>query len=319
MKTKIQLAMKACEPTSPAPTATMMKFNDGMMTTYGGTFCVQIPCDVDAECAISPDTLLTFFRKPRKQVVYSLNKGKLLIRQGREKVSIPCMANEEMPIIDVFRKERPVKSFVKQKAMKAMLECINPAEMRGCLQGMCLRGGLALATDGKVVLAMVSGLPKFVTCVVPVATLKFLSSLDEAVSGFATDESYIKFFFPSGMTVCSRTISAADYPDVKALINAGGTPLDMHPDLLKELNGIKCGGITVTEKGIGYKSEDGKSFGDIEMPTEGRFAFSVNKKRFDLMMSLTNNNRIFITETPCAIHADGGKFFKMTLAQMIIR
>jgi hypothetical protein len=293
----------------------MMKLSGGKMTTFGGTFCIQIPCDVDVDCVINPAVLLTFFRKDRTKVTYAVTGNRMVVKQGREKVSIPCMESEKMPIIDVFREHSPVSNFLKPKALKAMLECINPSESRGCLQGLCIQGGLAVATDGKVVLAMLSGLPKKVDCVLPVDTVKLLSTLDESPSGVACESGNIKFVFPSGMTVCSRTILSDGYPNVKTVINATGEVLDMHPDLTEELKGIKCDTITVTEKGIGYRAEDGVSFGEIELPTPGRFSFSADKKLFDLLMSLTKDSRIFITSFPAAIHADGGKFFKMTLAQ----
>ena len=313
MQNKIKLAMRACVDNSPSRTAKMMKFHDGNLITYGGTFCVKIPCGVDVDCAFLPDTLLTFFRKERTNVTYAVSKNRLVVKQGREKVMIPCLSGSEMPIIDVFKEPTPVTKFLKRKALKSLIECIDPASDAFYFQGLCLRKGLAMATDRKAMLAMVSGLPKKVHCVLPIDALKFLATVDDEVTGVAFNEQHIKFVFTSGMTMCSRIISADEVPDVRHIINAEGETISLHPDLLEELKGIKSHAISVTESGIGYKSEDGKSFGDIELKTKGSFAFSVNKRQFDLLMSLTIDNKITISSR--AVHANGKKFFRMALVQ----
>lgn len=318
MRSKIMLAMRACEPNSASPTANMMKFHDGNLVTYGGTFCVQIPCPVDAECAFIPQALLAFFRKDREKVTYTLSGDKLTVRSKREKVTIKCLPSEGMPIIDVHREVTKVKGFLNKKAVKAMLACIDPAEPRSCLQGMCLRKGLAIGTNGKVCLAMVSNLDVEITCTVPTETLKFISTIDEDVDGIAFDGINVKFTFPSGMTVCSRTLLADEFPDVRHIINVDGTsPVILHKDMLEEIQGIKCGSVEVDNKGVTYVVGNDSSTGHIDLASEGDFEIRVNKKWFELMLSLTLKSTVHISVNRNMLVANGGKFFKMTLALMV--
>lgn len=308
--------MKACNPNSPSPEATMMKFHDGNLITYGGTFCIQIPCGIDADCAFSPSTLLSFFRKERDQVSYSVSKGRLLVRHKRERVTIPCVDSDTMPIIDVHKPMKPT-SFLKKKALKALIQCVDGVSEVGFLQGMCMRKGLAIATDNRIVLAMVSNLPKTLEGVLPIDTLKFLATLDEEIIGVAHDQSRVKFFFQSGMTVCSGLIDAASYPDIRQVINQEAEWVEMHKDLAEEVAGLKCDTLTVSHSGVGYRSTDGKSFGEIELKTEHEFAFSINKKYFDLLLSINIGTKIGIT--PSTIQANGKKFFKLSIAQTRMR
>ena len=317
MKDKITLAMKACEDHSPSPTAHLMKFQNGNLITYGGTMCVQIPCDIDADCAFSPKSLLAFFRKDRKKVSYTSKPGKLIVRSGREQVTIKSLPSEGMPIIDVLDKGMEVKRFLGKKALRAMLGCIDPAEPRTCLQGMCLRKGLAIGSNGKVVLAVATGLDKDLTCTVPTETLKFLASLDEEVCKIAYDGLNLKFTMPSGMTVCSRTLLADEYPDVRHVINVKGlAPIELHPEMLDEIKGLKCDSIKVTNEGIRYMMGNDSSTGEIKLKSSGEFFFTVNRKWFELMLDLTLKNTIHISGERKMITANGGKFFKMSLALM---
>lgn len=306
MQSKIKLVAKGVNPDSPSPTASLMKFQGGRLISYGGTFCVSVPCGVDIDCAIAPTTLLNFFRKPREGVTYSEQDGKLRVQHKRERVTIPCLPATDMPIIDILDDPTEVKLFPRKRALKMFMECIDPSNPLPYLQGLLLRNGHAAATDSRFAFAMPSGLPKDIECVLPFDTLKFIAGLDEQVTGVCHGPkfNYLKFTFPSGLTVCSQVISADDYPNIIPVISPKekGRELVMHEDLLEEIKGLTGDRITVSHSGVGYK--DGKSFGDIELKNaDERFAFTVDRKRFALMLGLTKDNTIVETKTPQAIHA----------------
>lgn len=316
MRDKILLAMKSCNPNSPSHSARLLKFQSGNLIGYGGTLCIQVPCGIEAECAFNPEAVVTFFRKDRDGVTYTVNKNKLLIRHKHERVTVPCFESKDMPIIDVFEPVKPITSFLKKGAIKALMDCVKPDHYNLVQQGVAFQRSTATATTGAVILSMLSGLPKSIDCVIPFDTIKFLSTLEEAPNGVAFDGSNLKFTFPSGMSVCTRTILSEGFPDARAIQKAeDGEDLVIHPDLLTELKGLKCGAITVTEKGVAYHTEAGDSFGEIELASPGKFAFSVDKRFFDLMLSITFDNTIRITSTPQAIHAKGKQYFRMTIAQ----
>ena len=296
----------------------MMKFQDGRLITYGGTFCVAIPCGIDIECAFLPQSLLAFYRKDRNSVSFTMkDEGRMVVRSGRESMTIKALPSEGMPIIHVHRGGTKVKKFLGAKALKAMLGCIDPAEPRMCLQGMCLRKGLAIGSNGKVVLAIVTGLPKDLTCTIPTETLKFLSSLDEDVCEIAFDGLNIMFTFPSGMTVCSRTLLADEYPDVRHVTNVANVKaVKLHPDTLEEIQGLKCDSIKITNDGVRYMVGNDSSVGEIKLEAEGEFNITVNKKWFELMLGLTLKDTIHISDDRRMVTANGGKFFKMSLALM---
>lgn len=314
----IALAMKACETNSPSATASWMKFQGGNLCAYGGTFCVQIPCGVDLECAFIPSSLLAFYRKERKGVSYTLKDDKLIVKAGREKMTIKTLPSSDMPLIDVHKPPTKVKRFLPKKAIKAILGCIDPAEPRHCLQGMCLRNGLAIGTDGKVLLAVSTKLDKGITCVVPTETLKFLASLDEDVCAIATDNLHIKFILPSGMTVTSRTLLADEYPDIRHLIKLDSMEeITLHPDMHEEIKGLKCDRIEVSNYAVTYSMGNDTSFGQINLDSGSKeFRITVNRFYFELMLSLLTTNKIHIASGRNRMMADGGKHFKMTLALM---
>lgn len=314
----IATAMKACETNSPSPAASWLKFQGGKLYAYGGTFCVQIPCAVDLECAFIPSALLAFYRKERKGVSFTLKDDKMIVREGRERATIKTLPIADMPLIDVLKTPTKVKRFLPKKALKAMLGCIDPAEPRHCLQGMCIRNGLAIGTDGKILLAISTKLDKDITCVVPTETLKFLASLDEDVCAIASDNLHIKFYLPSGMTVCSRTMLADEYPDIRHLIRLDSMDeVTLHPDMHDEIKGLKCDKIEVTNYAVTFSMGNDTSFGQINLDSGSKeFRFTVNRAYFELLLSLCTTDKIHIAAGRNRMMVDGGKFFKMTVAMM---
>ena len=318
MKEHLTLAKDAVNENSPSPTASMMKFQGGNLVSYGGTFCVQIPCGIDVDCAFNPKALHSFFRKERDKVTYAVSKGKLVVKAGREKVSVPCMEPEKMPIIDVHKKMTVPKKFLTNKALKALIECIDPSHAQQCLQGICFRDKIAAVTDRQSVLAMVSGLPASASFVLPVDTAKFMARIETPIEGFAMDGPLVKFWFVGGLTVCSQTMNADDVPNMKPVINFNeddAQRIKLHPDTLEEIKGLKSECLVVSHQGIQYESEEGKLDGAITLPCDGEFKITVKRKRFESLVRLTKDNTILMTDQPDAVHADGGKFFKMTISK----
>lgn len=316
MKSALALVVKACEPNSPSAAANWVKFNDGNLAAYGGTFCVQIPVSVDAECAFDPQPLIAFFRKDRTKTSYTVKDGRMLVKSKGERVTVKCLPGEEMPLIDVHRSPTEVKKFLPKKAIKAAIHCIDPGNPRSFFQGMCIRNGEAIATDGKILLVVTTNLDKSISCVVPIETLKFLSSVDEDVCAVACDTVGIKFWFPSGMTVCSRTILADKYPDCQHLVSIEGMKeLHLNKEIQEEVKGLRCDNVEVSNHGVVYTTEDKNSVGRISLDNGSQeFRFGVNLKHFELLLSLTTNNVVHISEEGSRITLDGGTNFKLVIS-----
>ena len=43
MKNKLTAVMKSCSESSPSVAASMVKFHNNKLVSYGGVFCVQVP------------------------------------------------------------------------------------------------------------------------------------------------------------------------------------------------------------------------------------------------------------------------------------
>ena len=316
MKEMITLASKSCEENSPSPAASLMKFQNGNLIAYGGTFCIQIPCGIDADCAFRPEALLSFFRKDRSKVIYSISKNsRLVVKEGREKVIIPCLETSVMPIIDIIGDE-PVEcpKFPVAKALKAFLECIDPGEPRPSLQGVCFRDGKCYATDGKILMGYRSGLPKSFKFIVPVDTVKFMATLKQKVTAVSVGgklSGYVKFYLDDGTTVCTNTLDPTEFPEVDQLLEIKGQKCKLHEDALTEIKGLKSAAVEVTNNYISYQSEGG-SEGIINLDSGSTlFRFKVNRKRFHLLLSLSKDNTVFFHKG--MISANSGKNFNIVL------
>ncbi len=313
IKNKLTHVMKSCSENSPSVAASMVKFHNNKMVSYGGVFCVQVPFQNGLDCAFSPKPLLNFFRKPREGVVYTHKNGKMLVKHKRERVTITTVEGTAMPIIDVLSEPEKVKKFPSKKAIKCLLECINPSDPLHALQGVLLKDRMAVATNRKVILALPSGLSKNIDLVLPIDTLKFMSTLDAKVNRVAYDGTHIKFYYDDGMTVCSQIIDSEKFPTFQGVVVTKGDEVKINEQVVEELSGIKCDTVTVSNEGITYTLDEGKSVGELRIKSRGEFSFTVRKPLFDILMDLTIDNIIYIDKGMKSLHANGQKHFRMVL------
>lgn len=316
MKNEIQRVMKACNENSPQPAASMVKFHEGKLVAYGGTFCLQIPVPVDAECAFKPSTLLAFYRKDRSGAVFKVAKGKLKVRHKRESVTLPCLPQEEMPILDVHREPRKTK-WINNKALKSMIACVDSAHHIAEMQGVCLRDGWATATDGKVMLSVPVDIGG-IAIGIPIDSVKFLATCTEKVTGFAFDGNAFKLWFDNGMTFCTRVLGTSDYPNIDPVFEGNLRTIELSDEVADEIRSLNCDVIELSHRGIRYQI-DKDSMGVIKAPTEGdEFCFTINKKNFDVMFDINRGNILFTKDNGHIIIGNGGKFFKSACAVMAI-
>ena len=313
MKNIIQRVMKACNPTSPQASANMCKFQNGNLVAYGGTFCVQVPVPVDLDCAFKPQTLLAFYRKERDGASFTVKAGKMRVKHKRETVTIKCLPSEEMSIIDVLRNPTPTK-WLPVGALKSLLECVDPAYHVASMQGVCLRDGKLVGTDGKVMLAIPIDI-KSVSCVLPVDTIKFLASCDEHVTGWSFDGANFKLWFEGGMTVCTRVISSDEFPDIEKVMGQKSKAFCISEKVVDDLKNLKCDMIELTPKGVRYIADD-ESIGAIRAPVEGDYRFAVSKKNFDTIFKINKGVKFFTNDSGSIIIGNGGKRFQSACGVM---
>lgn len=309
--------MKACNPLSPQVTASMVKFQGGHLIAYGGTFCIQIPVPVDLDCAFKPQTLLAFYRKERDGASYTAKGGKLRVKHRRETVTMKCLPSEEMAIIDVMKEPKDTK-WIPRGAMKSLIECVDPASTNISMQGICLRDGMFAATDGKVMLAIPSDI-KGISVVLPIDTVKFLATCEESVTGWAFDGASFKLWFEGGMTVCTRVISAGEYPNINRIFEQDLKPFFISEKVVDDIKNLSCDMIELTPKGVRYISEDDDdSIGTIKATVEGDYRFAVRKKSFDAIFKINKGAKFFTNDIGSIIVGNGGKRFKSACGVMAV-
>lgn len=321
MKNKIALACKGINPASTNPMAQMLKFQSGNLISYGGTFCVQIPCQVDLECVFKPSALANFFRKNRSGVSYSVSKGKMIVKHKRERVTIPVLDSKEMPIIDVINDPVPVK-FPDRLLVKQLLSCVDPSHPRPELQGVHFNNGLMVATNGRNLMALVSGVDKEFLGDVPYDTLHFINSVtDDEVVAISHQFAKAKFHFKSGMTVCTNLFDSSKFPGWKKLMNVKyeKTITMLTDKVLAEIVPLKCEAIAMNQDGFAYFNRDDKYRGEFKATLNKgkKFAFVTSKDSLIKLLSLTKSNKIYMHGNN--LHAEGEGKFKFLCSTMQYR
>lgn len=299
MKSQIALCSLAFNPASPSPTASMVRVSDGQMTAFGGTFCISVPLPMEIGACFNPRAVANFFRKERGPISYKLNKNKLVLKEGKEQLSVSFLAPEEMEVIDNI--ETPVPATLNMKLLKIATEISDPENSQLFAKGVNFREGLMNATNNKVFFSGESGLPEdcnFTLCKTAcVALTKFKSKVVSVIFNKFT----VKFIFEDGSSLCSKQ-QICEFPNIDSLFE--GDWIDF--ELKEELSDITCDHLEFINGSAYYHTDASK--GVVAEALSSKINVSVYKKSFDFALmvgnklSLSDNNlRIKSTGDNCVV------------------
>lgn len=287
IKQALALCSLALNPAAPAPTATMVKLDDGFLTSYGGTFCVRVPMKVEVGCCFSPTMVATFFRKERKTVSYTLNKKKLVLQEGKEKLTIPFLPAEEMPTIEVLSK--PHKVTFDPAYLKLAADVVDPAHSKLCCQGVQFRYGMIEATNGRCIVGAKTGFHEDLEFNLPVASAKALLRFKSEVVGIAQDQGVVKFIFADGssltsLVICEELIETGPY------YGGDWTPLKLKAEVAKDLLSIECADVIFYGGNVTYIKETAE--GELSGACGKEFDIKVSKENLDVMLKVSADIRL---------------------------
>lgn len=249
MKTALQLCSLALNPQAPSPTATMVKLDEGFLTAFGGTFCVRVPMKVEVGACFKPESAANFFRKDRKAVAYTLHKGKLVMQDGKEKISLPYLPPDEMPTIDVFDDDQKVT--LDRTYLKLCVDVIDPTHSKIACQGVQFRYGMMEATNGRLIVSAETGLDDEIEFNLPVDAAKALLKFKADVASIAADSSAVKFNFADGSSLTSLII-AEELMETAPYYGGKWTPLNLKKSVVDDLLSIDCDSVIFFEGNTTY-------------------------------------------------------------------
>jgi len=286
MKSALSLCSLALNPLAPSPTASMVKIEAGHMTSFGGTACVRVPVGVEVGACFSPSLFATFFRKDRSAVSYTLSKGKLVLKEGKEKLSIPFLPPEEMPTLDVLSK--PVPCELNLEYLKLCADLVEPDHQKPECQGISFRNGMMEASNGHALVSAVSGVDEDFIFNLPVLSAKILLKLKSKVVSVALEKAAVKFNCEDGTSVCSMLIydqlsdTARFYKN--DWVNAG-----IKQSFASDAGKIECETFEFSGGGVKYSQE--KSEGFIEDVCNKNCTMKIAKKGLTTLFKIGHDIR----------------------------
>ena len=287
MKHALALCSLATNPLAPSPSASMVKLDDGHLIAYGGTFCIRVPMPVDVGACFNPALAATFFRKERKLVSYTLNKNKLVLQEGKEKLSLPFLPPDEMPVLDVLSK--PVKVKFDMTLLKTAADIVDPAHSKLCCQGIQFRYGMLEATDGKVMVAAITDFDDALEFNLPVASAKALLRFKSEVVGIATDPNAVKFLFKDGSSLTSLCL-CEELVDTSQFFAGDWTSLKLKAEVAKDLLSIPCDTVIFFGGNVTYVKD--LSEGQLTGACGKEFDIKVAKDNLDVMLRVSADIRL---------------------------
>lgn len=303
MKNALALCSMALNPQAPSPTASMVKLDDGFLTSYGGTFCIRVPMKVEVGACFSPSLVATFFRKERKAVSYTLHKKKLVLQEGKEKLSVPFLPPEEMPTLDVLSKPKEVE--FDMTYLKLCADVVDPAHIKLCAQGVQFRYGMIEATNGRCIVGAKTGFDSDLEFNLPVASAKALLRFKSEVAGIAVDHGAVKFIFADGssltsLLICEELIETTPY------YRGDWTPLKLKAEVAKDLLSIECEDVIFYEGNATYIK--GTAEGVLSGVCGKEFDIKVSKENLDVLLKVSadirlsdDKNRLMAVSEKCRV------------------
>lgn len=303
MKQALALCSLALNPSAPAPTATMVKLDDGFLTAYGGTFCARVPMPVEVGCCFNPAAVATFFRKERKAVSYTFLKKKLVLQEGKEKLSIAFLPPEEMPTIDVLSKPRKVT--FDMTYLKIAADIVDPAHSKLCCQGIQFRYGMLESTNGRCIVGAKTGFHEDLEFNLPVASAKALLRFKSEVVGIAQDQGVVKFIFADDSSLTSLVI-CEELVDTSPFYAGEWTSIKLKPDVAKDLLSIECEDVIFYGGNVTYIKETAE--GELSGACGKEFDIKVSKENLDVMLKVSadirlseDGNRLMAVSEKCRV------------------
>jgi hypothetical protein len=265
----------------------MVKVDDGFMVAYGGTFCIRVPMKVEVGACFSPTVVATFFRKERKAVSYTLHKKKLVLQEGKEKLSVPFLPPDEMPTLDVL--SNPHKVTFDTTYLKIAVDVVDPAHIKLCAQGVQFRYGMLEATNGRCIVGAKTGFDEELEFNLPVASAKALLRFKSEVVGIAQDQSAVKFIFADGssltsLLICEELIETTQY------YRGEWTPLKLKSEIAKDLLSIDCDDVIFYGGNATYIKDTAE--GELSGACGKDFDIKVSKENLDVMLKVSADVRL---------------------------
>lgn len=290
MKQALALCSLALNPLAPSPTASMVKIEGGHMTSFGGTACVRVPVGVEVGACFSPSLFATFFRKEREAVSYTLSKGKLVLKEGKEKLSIPFLPADEMPTLDVL--SPPIACELNLEHLKLCADVVDPTYHKPECQGVNFRFGVMEASDGRVLVSATSGLDDDMWFNLPLVSAKILLKLKSKVVSVALEKAAVKFNCADGTSVCSVLIYE-QLTDTSPFYKHEWIKAGIKQSFAADVAKIECESFAFTEGGVKYVQE--KSEGFIEDVCDKSCKMRISKTCLGVLLKVGNDIRVSAT------------------------
>lgn len=294
MKEALTLCSLALNPSSPSPTSSMVRISDGFCQSYGGTFCISVPVDIDIGCCFSPKAVANFYRKGRKAVSFKLHRNKLVLQEGKEKLSIPFLPPDDMVTLDVISKPRPIA--LDMKCLKLCSDIIDPSHSKVSCQGVSFRIGMMESSNGRVVVSAVTDFDDNIEFNLPVASAKALLKFKSEIVAISTDQRAVKFHMKDGSSLTSLSITE-QLVDTAQFYAGKWKPVNLKKGVAEDLQSIDCDSLIFFDGNISYIKELAE--GELSQVCDKGFDVKAGKSEIDSILQISHeialsedNNRL---------------------------
>lgn len=260
----------------------MVKVEDGFATAFGGLFCIRVPVEQALGCCFNPAAAKTFFRKSRKQVAYTVKKNKLILQDGKEKLSIGCLPPEEMVTLDVIAKARPIE--LSKSMLRYVADVIDPANPRACLHGVTFRDGAMIGTDNKVFVMAFVDFPEDLTFSLHKDACVALSKMKGDIQTVSTDGHAVKFTLSDGSSLTTLKLIEEIPPVVDTVFAGKWHKIPLSDAVVEDLTTIDCHTFRFKDGALSYWSEDKASVGELGVKVPADLNAAITQKNFSRIL-----------------------------------
>jgi len=261
----------------------MVRISDGFMQSFGGTFGVSVPMPIEVGACFNPAAIAPFFRKERGPIAYTIKNGKLILTEGKERLTVGCLPAEEMVTLDVLGTPTPCE--FDMKYLKIAVDVINPTNERIWAQGVSFRNGMMESTNNALVVSAVSNLPDELSFNLPHDSCRALLRFKSTVVGVVKDQRAVKFVFADGSSLCSLVITE-QMIDTSAFFRGGWKPIELTEDVSK----IDCEYFSFVRGSVHYVNNTNE--GVIESCVDPDIYVDISKDNLNTLLIVSKDIRL---------------------------
>lgn len=219
------------------PALTHFRIEGGHIRSFNGTLALSCPIAIDLDCIPKAEPLIKAIEQCDETVTLSLTKGRLNVKSGKFKASIPCFTEDDTPHVYPTGTEMQIDGEALIKGLKVCAPFMADDASQAWAMGVCLGNQSMYATNNIAAVEYWVG-STMPHCIIPRPCVSELLRIHDAPYKVQVERTSITFHYEGERWLRTQVVDA-DYPDFDTLLNVESNQKPIDEKIFEGLVKIK--------------------------------------------------------------------------------